>query len=121
MHKPRGQHSPRLEWSKERSKEQLVGEQIAQRAYLAKPNKKVQCEQPRSYWSCFCTFQAKSQLDLFDCDALDDHVIGWLVAAIGCNNTNLVHNLAANLIGHVTKDGVTALQPSRWCQGDEEL
>ena len=34
---------------------------------------------------------------------------------------NLVDNLAADVVGHFTEDGVASLKPGGWCNGDKEL
>ena len=66
------------------------------------------------------SFEQGSRLGLLDGDALDDYVIEWLVAAVGCNGCNLVYNLAAYLVGNFTEYGVLAPEPAGVGNGDED-
>ena len=101
-------HAPRLEWREKRCVKQLIGEQIPQWRYLPKPNQTIEDQQQAGYGRFTCR-EAKSQLDLFDGDRLNDYVIEWTVATIGSQSSNLVDHLAAGFVNHITKYGVLAV------------
>src|SRR3954447_4540972 len=54
-------------------------------------------------------------------DGLDDDVVHGLVVAAGRHLGDGVDDIAAALVGHLTEDGVFAVQVRRGADGDEEL
>ncbi|MEY4558400.1 MAG: hypothetical protein RL024_558 [Actinomycetota bacterium] len=118
--KPRGDHSPWFPRREQRGIEELIGEQIAEWGYLSKPNQDIDNQQQAGYRS-FSSRKPKGQLGLFDGDGVDNHVIQRAVTAVGGNYTDLVDYLAAVLVYHVTENGVLAVQPGGWGNGDKEL
>src|SRR6266536_390683 len=56
-----------------------------------------------------------------DLDPLDDHVPPRAVARTGRGGRDRVDDLAAAVVGHLTEDGVLAVEPARLADRDEEL